>query len=162
MGRRGPKRKLAAIDRLDGNPSHRHYDETGVEALGSPFIPEHLSDDARGCIEVIKTSMPAGVFSALDSFLLATFGTAWMLHKRACLEMIKPDFEYLIPGSTGSAVPSPWIKIANGQVAIMLSLADRLGLNPTSRAGLKLPEAKRQKSKFAGLLGGVDRSVHDN
>ena len=55
MGRR---KKLAEIDRLEGNPGRRFIEETGIEALGSPFIPEHLSDDARGCIEVIKQSMP--------------------------------------------------------------------------------------------------------
>jgi hypothetical protein len=58
MGRRGPRRKLAEIDRLEGNPGRRRLiEETGVEALGSPFIPEHLSDDARGCIDNIKQSI---------------------------------------------------------------------------------------------------------
>lgn len=37
-------------------------EETGIEALGSPFIPEHLSDDARGCIDIIKQSMPSNVW----------------------------------------------------------------------------------------------------
>jgi hypothetical protein len=43
MGRR---RKLAAIDQLESNPSKRLIDEAGVEALGEPFIPEHFCDDA--------------------------------------------------------------------------------------------------------------------
>ena len=58
MGRR---KKLAEIDRLEGNPGRRLIEETGIEALGSPIIPEHLSDDARGCIDIIKQSMPSSV-----------------------------------------------------------------------------------------------------
>ena len=84
MGRR---KKLAEIDRLEGNPGRRLIEETGVEALGSPFIPEHLSDDARGCIDIIKRSMPSSVYSALDSFLLSAFAMAWATHKRAAHEI---------------------------------------------------------------------------
>ena len=35
----------------------------------------------------------------------------------------------------------------------MAALGDRLGLDPKSRAALKLPAAKQRKSKFAGLMG---------
>ena len=35
----------------------------------------------------------------------------------------------------------------------MATLGDRLGLDPKSRAALKLPDAKQRKSKFDGLLG---------
>jgi hypothetical protein len=86
LGKRGPKPKLAAIDRLEGNPSKRVIEESEIEALGEPFVPEHLSDDTRGCIEVIMQSMPSKIYSALDSFILAAFGTAWALHKMAAIK----------------------------------------------------------------------------
>ena len=70
MGRR---RKLAALDKLDGNPSRRLIEESGPEALGEPFIPEHLCDDARGCLEVIRASMPRQIHSTLDTFSLSAF-----------------------------------------------------------------------------------------
>ena len=41
----------------------------------------------------------------------------------------------------------------NQQAAIMAALGDRLGLDPKSRAAMKLPDAKQRKSKFAGLMG---------
>jgi hypothetical protein len=45
---------------------------------------------------------------------------------------------------------------------MLASLGDRLGLDPKSRAGLKLPGAKQRKSKFAGLLGpGSSRSLNN-
>ena len=41
---------------------------SGVEGLGEPFIPDHLNEDARACVEVIRASMPDSVYCALDSF----------------------------------------------------------------------------------------------
>jgi hypothetical protein len=64
-------KKPAAVRILEGNPGRRPIEADGIEAQGSPFVPEHLPDDARGVIDVIKQSMPASVYSALDSFLLS-------------------------------------------------------------------------------------------
>lgn len=154
MGKRGPKPKLSALDKLEGNPGKRVIEESGIEALGEPFTPEHLSDDARGCIEAIKMSMPAGVYSALDSFILSAFATAWALHKLAAHKINDPAFEHIIEvGDNGAQAQSPWLAILNKQAALMATLGDRLGLDPKSRAALKLPGAKQRKSKFAGLLG---------
>lgn len=164
MGKRGPRKKLADLERLDGNPSKRVIEESGIEALGEPFIPEHLSDDARGCIEAIKMSMPASVYSALDSFLLSAFATAWSLHKLAAHKINDPTFQHVITvGDNGAEAQSPWLAILNKQAALMASLGDRLGLDPKSRAALKLPGAKQRKSKFAGLLGqsGLSNSLNN-
>ena len=73
-----------------------------VEAFGEPFIPEHLCDNARGCIATIRLSMPARVYSALDSFILSAFATAWALHKRAALEIANPDFTVIVKSKRGS------------------------------------------------------------
>lgn len=153
MGARGPRKKIPAIEALEGNPGKRAIEASGIEGLGEPFVAEHLMDDARGCIEVIKQSMPARVYSALDSFHLAAFGMAWAIHKKAALEISNPEFQWVVLNSAGSQTPSPWIKILNSQAEKMASLGDRLGLDPKSRAALKLPSAKQQKSKFAGLIG---------
>src|SRR6476620_1679972 len=125
MGKRGPQKKLAAIKVLEGNPGRYPIEESGIEALGAPFVAEHLMDDARGCIDVIQKSMPSSVYSALDSFHLAAFAMAWAVHKRAAIEISNPDFEWTVPNSTGAQAPSPWIKILNAQAAIIASLGDR-------------------------------------
>jgi phage terminase small subunit len=78
---------------------------------------------------------------------------AWFVHKRCAHEIGNPAFAFTVPGSTGAQVPSPWIKIMNQQAAILASLGDRLGLDPKSRAALKLPDARQKKSKFEGLIG---------
>lgn len=150
MGRR---KKLAELDRLEGNPSRRLIEESGIEALGEPFIPEHLSDDARGCIDVIKQAMPPNIYSALDSFLLSAFATAWAIHKKATHVISDPKFQWIEASKRGAGVESAWIKMQRQQAALMASLGDRLGLDPKSRAALKMPDASKRKSKFAGLLG---------
>lgn len=152
MGKRGPRPKLPEIARLEGNPGKRPIVDSGIDALGEPFVPEHLHDDAQACMEVIKASMPPSVYSALDTYALAAFATAWAVHKRAAHEMNNPGFEWTVVTASGSLQPSPWIKIANSQAALLASLGDRLGLNPKARAALKLPDEK-PRSKFDGLLG---------
>ena len=123
--------------------------------MGEPFIHEHLMDDARGCIEVIRQSMPKSVYSALDSYLLAAFGMAWAIHKKAAREISNPDFNWTVNNSVGSQILSPWLKVLNAQATIIASLGDRLGLDPKSRAALKLPGARQKRSRFAGLIGQV-------
>src|SRR6476646_5804908 len=118
-------KKLAAIRRLEGNPGKRLIEEAGIEASGQPFVAEHLMDDARGCIEVIKASMPPSVYSALDSFHLAAFGMAWAIHKKAAHEISNPGFAWTVTNSQGSKTQSPWLKILNQQAALIATLGDR-------------------------------------
>jgi hypothetical protein len=56
-GCRGDRRNSQTAAR---SPPWETYpiEDFGVEGLGEPFVTEHLMEDARGVIEVIKTSMP--------------------------------------------------------------------------------------------------------
>ena len=152
MGLRGPKKKLAALERLEGNPGKKRIIDTGITAAGDVFIPEHLHEDAQGCIEVIRRSMPAGVYSALDSFLLAAFATAWAVHKRAAHEISNPSFDWLTPTAADTVQKNPWFDILRGAARDLMAAGDRLGLNPKARLGLTLPAEKRPRSKFDGLF----------
>ena len=78
---------------------------------------------------------------------------AWAIHKKAAIEISNPKFEWTVKNSAGAQTPSPWIKILNQQATLLATLGDRLGLDPKSRAALKLPSARQQRSKFEGLLG---------
>lgn len=158
MGRR---KNLPQVARLEGNPGKRPVIDDFVEAFGEPFVPEHLCDDAQGCLEVIKRSMPPKVYSALDSFLLAAFAKAWAVHKEAAHKIAAPDFEWIVTSQRGQLQPNPWLRVLDKQALIMASLGDRLGLNPKARAGIKLP-AEQPRNKFEGLLGqsGSSRSLN--
>jgi phage terminase small subunit len=154
MPRGGHNKKPTAIKLLEGNPGKAAIEASGIEGLGEPFVHEHLMDDARGCIEVIKQSMPKKIYSALDSYLLAAFGVAWALHKLATIKISDPDFQIIYEvGKNGALAQSPWIEVLNKQTMLIASLGDRLGLDPRSRTSLKLPDARQKRSKFAGLIG---------
>ena len=152
MGKRGPKPKPAAVERLEGNPGKRPIIEPMVVGLGEPFVPPELHEDAQACIEHIKRSMPPKVYSALDSYALAAFATAWAWYKRAAHVMSDPAFEPIDTDQNGVQRPSPWFRVLNSQSAEMRSWGDRLGLNPAARTSLKLPGQNEPRSKFAGLV----------
>lgn len=160
MGKRGPRRKLPIQEYLDGNPTKNKklLSLMGVESLGEPFVPEHLMDDARGCIEVIKQSMPPRIYSSLDSFLLAAFGVAWAVHKQCVMMFSAPDFTLVVEtftedGDVRTIKPSPVLGIMKEYSVLLATLGDRLGLDPKSRMGLSIQGTNQQtkNSKFAGL-----------
>ena len=153
MGRRGPQKKLAAIERLECNPGCYPIEESGVAGLGEPFIPEHLPDDARGCIGVIKVSMPPGVYSALDSFLLWRLRWFGQFTKRPPMRSAGLSFNGRPQASAAVRRLVPGSELRTSRAQMLASLGDRLGLDPKSRAALKLPNARQQRSKFEGLIG---------
>src|SRR5262245_14609344 len=151
---KGRKKKLLAQDILDGTHPERYVNTLellGIPNLGEPFIPEHLMDDARGCIECIKQSMPPKLYSALDSYILAAFGVAWALHKLAVIKISDPDFPWIVKGRGGGMSVNTWVALLNKQAEMMMALGSRLGLDPHSRQQMKLPLSRQPVSKFAGL-----------
>ncbi len=155
MGARGPRPELPELKALKGNPGKRKLPPSGVQADGDAFAPEHLHSDAIACVEMVKNSMPPGLYRKVDSFILASFATAWALHKKA-VEELRATGQYVVEGARGLQ-PSPWVKILNEQAKLMASLGDRLGLDPKARAALAMP-AEKPVSKFAGLTGRASKA----
>jgi P27 family predicted phage terminase small subunit len=150
---RGRPPKHPEIRRLEGNPGHRPIPEPVFVPSDAPWVPEHLSDDAQACMDVIQRSMPPGTYAACDTYMLSAFATAWSVHKRA-VEALQRE-PLVVKGSKGGQVRSPWLAIASDQARLMASLGARLYLDPVSRLGLR-PPAERLRSKFEGLLGTPD------
>jgi P27 family predicted phage terminase small subunit len=148
----GRPRKSPEARRLEGNPGKRPIPETAIVAGGSITAPDHLSDDAKACIEMIKQSLPPKTFASCDTFLLAAYANAWAEHKRCVEEVNGDDFKHVESGSQGQPVLNPWLKHMNEQARLMLSIGAKLFLDPVARAALKLQDEK-PASKFSGLIG---------
>ncbi|TDQ63581.1 phage terminase small subunit [Maritalea mobilis] len=153
MGLRGPKPELPEVQRLKGDPGKRKARPSGPKPKGEPFVPDHIQDDAKACIELIRQSMPPAVYSKLDSFALTAFSVAWAWHKAATEEMQKDEFKAVTLGSTGQETVSPWFKILNEQSRLMQSWGDRLGLDPKARMALNVLDEEKPQSKFGDLTG---------
>lgn len=157
MGARGPKRKSAALEHLDNYPHKGRSKKLLQEAstgYGIPFISKHVLEDAKECVVIIQESMPPGIYKTLDSFLLAAYGMAWALHKRACEEIAQDNFEFISVNDKGNQSVSPWLRILNDQAGLLAKLGDRLGLDPVSRQQVQNRlEGSSSQSKFHGLIG---------
>lgn len=150
MGARGPRPETPEMQALKGNPGKRKKRAPSIRPIGDVYIPNYLDDDARACFEMIVAAMPPSTYAATDTGGIAVYAAAWADHKKAT-EALKTE-PALVAGSTGNLTASPWYKIKNEAARIMMTMGDRLGLDPKSRAGLVPPEEK-PKSKFSGLTG---------
>lgn len=150
MGARGPRPETPEMQALKGNPGKRKKRAPSLKAAGDVYIPNYLDDDAKQCFEMIVASMPQGTYAATDTGGIAVYAAAWSDHKRAT-EALKTKAP-IVSGSTGNPTVNPWFKIKNEAARIMMSMGDRLGMDPKARAAMVLPEEK-PKSKFSGLLG---------
>lgn len=158
MGRR---KKIPELDRIDGNPSNRPALVVEVEGIGSVFVPDHLPDEAGAVIEIIKEMMPDRVYSAVDSYLLSAFAMEWYVHRQISHFISDPLFGWTVTNRLGEQKVNPWVKELPKHAMALASLGDRLGLDPKSRAALRLPDEK-PRSKFDGLLGQNELSHSSN
>ncbi|MDB5597393.1 MAG: terminase [Hyphomicrobiales bacterium] len=156
---RGRPRKAPEEHRLEGNPSRRPIPIEIFAPDGAPFVPDHLSDDAQACAELIIASFKTKRLTSVDSYALAVFTTAWSWHKAATHAMCDPEFKPIVPGSKGGMVPNPWFKILSDQARVMLAYAQKLYLTPADRAALRGADQERPLSKFAGLIGQKESSA---
>ncbi len=159
---RGRPRKSPDERLIEGNPGKRPIPVDVFVPDGAPFVPDHLHDDAQACATHIIETFKTKRLTAPDSYVLATFASAWAWHKAAVHAMNAPDFEPVVKGMTGAQVQNPWFKILNEQARIVLACATKLYLTPVDRAGLQSVGDQRQKSKFDGLIGqtGLSRSLN--
>ena len=150
MGARGPRPETPEIQAMKGNPGKRKKRTPSIRPEGDVYIPNYLEGDARECFEMIIGAMPPGTYAATDTGGIAIYAAAWADHKRAteALRVEKP----LVPGARGGLVKNPWFGIRSDAARLMMSMGDRLGLDPKARAALSQPKEK-PKSRFNGLIG---------
>lgn len=131
--------KPAAIKRLAGNPGKRPIND-GPKALGKAQPPKNMSPQAMTVWKRLLGCMPNGVYLSTDEFILAAFSEAVALHQFSS-EMIQ-EHGPVSTGHTGQPVISPWVKIQSDQARLVITLAQRLGLDPMARQQLQTEQVE--------------------
>jgi P27 family predicted phage terminase small subunit len=156
--KRGRPAKLDAVKELAGNPGKRPLNKNAPKATGLPKAPVSVSGFAMTVWKELVGSMPPEVYTKADQYLMAAYCHAVALHEEAVTELALLPSK-LVPGSTGQAVQSPWIKTMLEAQRQMVSIGTRLGLDPASRQAMQMSGPKPQKDddEFAEYAAPAER-----
>ena len=141
MGKRGFKPMPTAEKRRLGNPGKRPLNDHEPQPTGRPVAPDFIltNEYASGVWSRVLLAMPEEVFTACDTDVLAAYCCACSLHRESVIETNQ------VMDDQGK--PKAWVKIRREQAALIASLGTRLGLDPSARAAIKLPD-KKPAGKF--------------
>jgi P27 family predicted phage terminase small subunit len=151
VGRRGPPPKPSRIRQLEGNPSRRPLNPREPQPTGPARCPNFLTGAARKEFERVIAAMPPGLYTSADQQLLTLHALCWTTY-RAALALVTRD-GLTVAGADGALVAHPQLAVVGRQAELLIRLSDRLGLSPSARARLAMPETP-PASKFDGLIGG--------
>lgn len=146
MGRRGRQPATTKEKKLLGNPGRRPLNDNEPQPTGPPTAPDHLDTYAKMVWLRIMVSMPDGVYTAADTDTLTAFVDQCSIYRTACLELAKLDPEKWV----ADGKITPWLRVKNDAAAKIATLGTRLGLNPTARSAIQMPE-KKANNKFGRL-----------
>lgn len=156
MGVRGPKPKPTSLRKLEGNPAKRPINHREPEPTGAAVRPDFVTGAAGEEWDRACRAMPPGFYTAADVPVLTVFALAWVQYRNALAQVAREGM--IVSGSMGQKVAHPAIAIASKQAEVILRASDRLGMSPSARARLEMPD-EAPPSKFDGLLGGGLRLV---
>jgi P27 family predicted phage terminase small subunit len=104
-----------------------------------PRCPAHLTDVARKeWRRLAKPLYDMGVLSVTDRAALAAYCQAWARWVEAEEHLQKGP--PLVKTPSGYVQQSPWLTVANKQLELMARYMAELGLTPSARARLRLPD----------------------
>ena len=112
--------------------------------------PAYVTGYAAEIWEQVTTSMPVEVYSQTDSMLLGTFCVAADQFRAATEELQRDGLT--IVDDKGNLKAHPAGLMQSRAIQTIALLGARLGLDPVSRASMRMPKAKKEASKFEGLM----------
>jgi P27 family predicted phage terminase small subunit len=116
-----------------------------------PRCPDHLSKVARKEWRRLATPLyRMGVLSVTDRAALAAYCQAWARWVEAEEHLAKGPS--LIKTPSGYVQQSPWLTVANKQLEIMGRFMAELGLSPSARTRLRLPESGADDSTSIKII----------
>lgn len=147
MGKRGPPRKPAALNKLNGNPGKR--ERAIIEPQfpsGEPECPEWLSDRAaehwRHALDMMRP-VP-GMVTLADRDFLIQYATAWDDFYSA-IDAMKTEGMTTTHAETGVSHTHPAMGIKMKAREQILRMAALLGFNPSSRSGKQFGTGPEEK-----------------
>lgn len=154
MGQRGPAPTPTPILKLRGSPVAKQRTKGGEPQLPveRPACPAWLPREAKAeWNRQVKQLERMGVLAKVDRAALAAFCEAWAELVHSCWVIENGEDEKgtnkgaVIPGSTGSMVVSPWVRIKNAAVERMTKLAAQFGFTPSARTRVKVSSGEESK-----------------
>lgn len=141
--------KPTAVKELTGNPGKRPVNYREPKPVNAPVAPS-MSKSAKAIWTKLVGAMPAGVFTAVDSYVLAAYCEAVARHAYAVAKLEKGPKE--VEGSTGQLKLSPWFAEVSDSARLIATLGAKLGLDPVSRQHINTDVTTGQATKFDGLI----------
>ena len=138
----GRNRKTTAELRESGGiRAHRHDARAdALDLAGYPKPPENLTDEQKRVWQAVLDALPAAALGSADSVAMAEM-CEWFARYRRCWDEADKDPANL----------PKWISAAQKAWGEFRKLAIDYGLTPQARAGMKLPEEKKE-SPLASIL----------
>jgi P27 family predicted phage terminase small subunit len=146
----GPPPKPSKLRKLEGDASHRPRNKREPDPTGPLVRPDSLSDEAAAEWDRAVAAMPPGLYTSADAPVLAVYANAWVTYQDA-LEQVAAEGVTSV-GSQGQPVAHPAVAILKGQAELILRASDRLGMSPSARTRMAMPEQPKA-SRFDGLIG---------
>lgn len=144
-------------------PIPRARDQVTRPLASLPRCPAHLNDLARKEWRRLATPLhEAGLLTLADRAALAAYCAAYARWVEAEEHLSKGP--PLIKTPSGYVQQSPWLTVANKQLEIMGRFMAELGLSPSARTRLRLPDGGADtgaKIEVITLIAAGDRAEDD-
>lgn len=143
----GRKAKPALDKIARGNPGKGPInDDQPMPDPGIPPAPVFLSDEAKEEWDWISERLfDAGILAEIDKGQLAVYCQAYARWAEAERELAQCPMIYITP--KGDYKSHPAVYVANANMRILQSAIATLGMNPSSRNGIKALDAGAKKGK---------------
>lgn len=153
MGERGPAKEPRELSILKGGKDSRINKRAPVPPSGDPKKPAGLSAAAgRVWDHVMREMRATKAIRPVDAEVLEVYCETVVRYRTAEKRLVKEG--PLVEGQKGELVKNPLHQIVRDNAHVIRVYARELGLTPSARSGITLPEAPPDGQGAARLLSG--------
>lgn len=153
MGDRGPAKEPRELSILKGGKDSRIPKNAVVPPPGDPTKPAGLSRDAAAVWDHVMAEMRATkAIKPVDAEVLEVYCTTVVRWREAERRLVLEG--PLVEGQKGEMVKNPLHQIVRDNAHVIRVYAREMGLTPSARSGITLPEATPDGQGAARLLSG--------